>query len=396
MYHKENKDYADLIWEDLQYQIDNRQSKVRRHEIMPYSRLKFINKGDIYQVYGKPIPDTSITDEIKKSKAYKMYFKYFTGLIPLKRGRGRGAQEGKTTVTPQKPTKPKKKSSKKKQVLRDESDESEGEPANRLTGRKKRKPRALEIDTQKAVKASQRECKIQHHELALRQRFLMRQKKNLKLILMITESIDEESEEEVNENDSDDDNDDDDEDDDKSTNIEQTDDDNTTTYAEDQVIGETQTEIAKEAEHEKSVEELKRDDQVTNAQPKDDQVRNLDSLTHKDKPEVLQSTSSHSLSSSFSHKFLVKSPNASLIGTIPENAIAEINSLLDIQIQHEVPNVMQEPYLAVKVLVILESTQAPPPPPPPPPLITAIEIPATQVSNSKALKSVVQRFTDLE
>ncbi|GJT96370.1 hypothetical protein Tco_1091888 [Tanacetum coccineum] len=35
-------------------------------------RLKFINKGDIYQVYGKPIPDTWITNEIKKSKAYKI------------------------------------------------------------------------------------------------------------------------------------------------------------------------------------------------------------------------------------------------------------------------------------------------------------------------------------
>ncbi|GKC51894.1 hypothetical protein Tco_1074639 [Tanacetum coccineum] len=56
-------------------------------------RLKFIDKGDIYQVYGKPILDTWITDEIKKSKAYKMYFKYSTSLIPLKNGRGRATQE---------------------------------------------------------------------------------------------------------------------------------------------------------------------------------------------------------------------------------------------------------------------------------------------------------------
>ncbi|GJT60295.1 hypothetical protein Tco_1003828 [Tanacetum coccineum] len=44
-----------------------------------------------------------------------MYFKYSTGLIPLKKGRGKEAKEGKKTVTPQKPTKPKKKPSKKKQ-----------------------------------------------------------------------------------------------------------------------------------------------------------------------------------------------------------------------------------------------------------------------------------------
>ncbi|GKG19683.1 hypothetical protein Tco_0376782, partial [Tanacetum coccineum] len=36
IFYKENVDYAALIWEDLQYQINNRQSKVRRCEIMPY------------------------------------------------------------------------------------------------------------------------------------------------------------------------------------------------------------------------------------------------------------------------------------------------------------------------------------------------------------------------
>ncbi|GKE99098.1 hypothetical protein Tco_0022449 [Tanacetum coccineum] len=65
-------------------------------------RLKFINKGDLYQ----------------------MYFKNSTGLIPPKKNRGRVVKEGKTTVTPEKPSKQKKKPSKKKQVLCDESDES--------------------------------------------------------------------------------------------------------------------------------------------------------------------------------------------------------------------------------------------------------------------------------
>nr|GEV57185.1 hypothetical protein [Tanacetum cinerariifolium] len=55
-------------------------------------RLKFINKGDLYQVYGKPIPYTWITDEINKSKAYQMYFKYFC-LIPPKKRRGRAVKE---------------------------------------------------------------------------------------------------------------------------------------------------------------------------------------------------------------------------------------------------------------------------------------------------------------
>nr|GEV41963.1 hypothetical protein [Tanacetum cinerariifolium] len=107
--------------EDFQYQIDYHKSKVRRREIIPYprftkaiihyfmtkhksistrqgalyhtvddemlDRLKFIKKGDMLQLYGKPIPDTWITNEIKKSKEYNMYFKYSTVLIPPKKGR---------------------------------------------------------------------------------------------------------------------------------------------------------------------------------------------------------------------------------------------------------------------------------------------------------------------
>ncbi|GKB13809.1 hypothetical protein Tco_0847732 [Tanacetum coccineum] len=65
-------------------------------------------------------------------------------------------------------------------------------------------------------------------------------------------------------------------------------------------------------------------------------------------PSLLQSTSSHSVSSNFGNQF-INSPNVSLIGTIPENAKAEIKFLLDIQIQQDVPNIQQEPFHAVKV-----------------------------------------------
>ncbi|GKD67721.1 hypothetical protein Tco_1321811 [Tanacetum coccineum] len=102
-YNNANVDYAAIIWEDLQYQTDYRQTKVRRREIMPYprftkaiiqyfmsqhksiskregspyhtidddgllDRLKFISKGTKYQVYRKPIPDSLITNDIKKSR----------------------------------------------------------------------------------------------------------------------------------------------------------------------------------------------------------------------------------------------------------------------------------------------------------------------------------------
>ncbi|GKC98774.1 hypothetical protein Tco_1169049 [Tanacetum coccineum] len=64
-------------------------------------------KGVIDDLFKGKLTDTWITDEIKKYEAYKMHFKYSTGLIPLKKGRG--------------------------------------EPQNRLTGKKKRTPRAVVI-----------------------------------------------------------------------------------------------------------------------------------------------------------------------------------------------------------------------------------------------------------
>ncbi|GKE37253.1 hypothetical protein Tco_1460658 [Tanacetum coccineum] len=100
-----------------------------------------------------------------------MYFKYSTGLIPPKKGRGKGAQGTKATDGAPKQTNIvhkkttdafKKKQPKRKLVLHDES---EGEPQNRRTGRRKRTPKAiviqeppsvpLEIDTQRAVKANE-------------------------------------------------------------------------------------------------------------------------------------------------------------------------------------------------------------------------------------------------
>ncbi|GKE24583.1 hypothetical protein Tco_1436095, partial [Tanacetum coccineum] len=73
----------------------------------------------------------------------------------------------------------------------------------------------------------------------------------------------------------------------------------------------------------------------------------------------------------------------------------EINSLLDVQIQQDVPNIQQEPYYPIKVSVIPKTTQPPPSTLPAPPL-PATEIQSTQVPNTKAVKSVVERFTALE
>ncbi|GKE38424.1 hypothetical protein Tco_1461829 [Tanacetum coccineum] len=126
MFHGKNVDYAELIWEDFQYQIDYRQSKFRRREIMPYprftniiinyflslhksipkglssglntikddgviQRLMFVNKGEDFQEYGRAILDTMLIDEIKQSEAYKEFIAYSTGSIPRKKTRGKGS-----------------------------------------------------------------------------------------------------------------------------------------------------------------------------------------------------------------------------------------------------------------------------------------------------------------
>ncbi|GJZ92558.1 hypothetical protein Tco_0664623 [Tanacetum coccineum] len=284
----------------------------------------------------------------------------------------------------------KKKQSKRKLVLHDESDESEGEPSNRPTGIKKRKPKAVviqeppsvpvkktpessrklkgikllsdasqfKIDTHRAIKASKRESIFQHQTggssegAGLRPEVsdeLTRNFANLdegagtspeeyllaykdekpKDILWYSTNKDE--------SDNDDDNEEDESDDDASIVIKKFDNERTDTNVEDQDDGELKAE-----------EEQKEDDQAG-----DEQVVVPVSTTQKEKPYLLQSTSSHSVSSNF------------------------------------------EPFHVVKLSVIPETTQQPPSTPPTPPL-TATKIPSTQVSNSEVVNSVVQIFTKLE
>ncbi|GKA68542.1 hypothetical protein Tco_0768459 [Tanacetum coccineum] len=122
IYDKANVDYVALIWEDLQYQINNGQSKVRNY--------------------------TLITNDIKNFEAYKTFIGLSTGLIPPKIGRGKGAQGTKATVIPKKATSASKKKKQKKKVticIELLSDATQ-----------------LEIDIQKAIKASRCESRFKH------------------------------------------------------------------------------------------------------------------------------------------------------------------------------------------------------------------------------------------
>ncbi|GKA37750.1 hypothetical protein Tco_0724315 [Tanacetum coccineum] len=65
-------------------------------------RLKFVSKGEDYQVYGIAIPDTMLIDEITNSEHYQTFLALSTDLIPLKKSRGKGSKGKKAAVTPKK------------------------------------------------------------------------------------------------------------------------------------------------------------------------------------------------------------------------------------------------------------------------------------------------------
>ncbi|GKF70843.1 hypothetical protein Tco_0203900 [Tanacetum coccineum] len=122
MFHKENFDLVALLWEDFMFKADNRDIIPERKENMPYLRftkviinhfiskdktismrnriylhiirddsllgtLKYVSKTKDYQKYGALIPEQMINQEIKDSKAYKIYLAFATGKATPKKAR---------------------------------------------------------------------------------------------------------------------------------------------------------------------------------------------------------------------------------------------------------------------------------------------------------------------
>ncbi|GKE43807.1 hypothetical protein Tco_1471091, partial [Tanacetum coccineum] len=143
----------------------------------------------------------------------------------------------------------------------------------------------------------------------------------------------------------------DDDEDDKSIDIEKTDDDEETD--DEFVHGDeyVHDDVDKEMKDAEDAETGKDDEEITDAEK-----------TEVTKGELEQAiklpliSSSLSVSSGFGNQFLNLSSDTSLIGTIKESADTEINSLLDIQIQQEVPHIQSPSILIVPVLVIPDPT----------------------------------------
>ncbi|GJS76576.1 retrovirus-related pol polyprotein from transposon TNT 1-94 [Tanacetum coccineum] len=83
------------------------------------SRLKFVKIREDYQEYDLPIPNMMLNDTIKQSESYQMFLKYSTGQITPKKSRGKGSQRKKTVDTPGADV--------------DVSEESDSEPARKRT-----------------------------------------------------------------------------------------------------------------------------------------------------------------------------------------------------------------------------------------------------------------------
>ncbi|GJR28450.1 hypothetical protein Tco_1104682 [Tanacetum coccineum] len=153
MYHKANVDYATMLWEDLKYQIDYRQTKVKRRELMPYPRF---TKVTIQYFMSKH-------NSISKREGSKYHITEQDGLLE----RLKFISKVKKDIT-EEPTKTKKQPLKKKLQLQDESSESEGEPEHRpysgkLKGIELLSEVALfDLDTKRAIKESQRERRTKH------------------------------------------------------------------------------------------------------------------------------------------------------------------------------------------------------------------------------------------
>ncbi|GJZ03007.1 hypothetical protein Tco_0520968 [Tanacetum coccineum] len=428
--------------------------------------MKFISKYEIRQVYGKLIPDVLVSKEMLESKAYKTYLNYATGKVIPKEARKRKKAHMKETsliaddnIIPDDPDAAFELA---KSISRTEAKEQELARLTSVTIRdtltvaKKKTPKhslklkgmemlsdatILEEDTRKAIQSNKlkRQDKDTNEEAGSKPEVLDVSK---------AMSSDQESENESwgdSEDDDDDDHKSDDErtktNDDKSINLNKIDDEEEAQEDEfvhtpdDYVPTDDETQDVDDEEYEEYVhinEELygdvnveikddepadkdKGDEEMTNAE-KDEvpTTTTVAPITQKEKTEPPLSSSSHSVSSNYGSIFL----NLDNI----YYAKTEIMSMLDVQVQQEIPKIQSSSLLTVPVSVIHEptvlssipeiviaspATTIPPPIPPfiphaqqstpiPTPTTTKATTSTPAIPESETLSAIHLRVSDLE
>nr|GEY11972.1 hypothetical protein [Tanacetum cinerariifolium] len=90
MYYQKNVDYMELLWEDFIYQIDNhgykKEEKMMHNSNDNYliNTLRFVPRKEASQKYGAVLPECLTSPQMKESKAYKTYIGYDIGTVPPK------------------------------------------------------------------------------------------------------------------------------------------------------------------------------------------------------------------------------------------------------------------------------------------------------------------------
>ncbi|GJV69197.1 hypothetical protein Tco_1484706 [Tanacetum coccineum] len=316
-------------------------------------RLKFVTKNEDNQVYGKTIPDNMVSKEIKESPPYKTYFAYATGLaIPKK------ARKGSKAASQQ-----------KKASSVTASDDSEPKPAKKPTGR--RKPAGVVTKDTPDVSKKKTPVQTQKHkgmemlsdaggssDGVGSQPEVPNEPKGTSVdtsegagskpeVLDVTESDDEKSidlnkvdnEEETQE----------DEfvhtPDDYLPTDDKTQDVDDEKY--DRINKEMYDDVNVELKYAKLANEGKRDEEMTDAEKHEAQETTTAApATQKEKIDVPPSSSSKSVSSNYSSIFL-NLDNISSVET-------EIISMLDVQVQQEIPSNQSSSLLIVPVSIIPE------------------------------------------
>nr|GEW59694.1 nucleotide-binding alpha-beta plait domain-containing protein [Tanacetum cinerariifolium] len=85
MYHKKNVDYVYLLWEDMVYQVENKNSKNNNDIDDPmFNTIRVISRHQDSQVYGPILPAELTNQDMLDSKAYKEYYAVASGAEPPK------------------------------------------------------------------------------------------------------------------------------------------------------------------------------------------------------------------------------------------------------------------------------------------------------------------------
>ncbi|GJR77878.1 hypothetical protein Tco_0090243 [Tanacetum coccineum] len=70
LYHQKKVDYVYLLWEDLVFQIENKESRKTKYIFIP--------QHEVVQKYGAVLPDNLTTQAMKESEAYNTYYAFAT------------------------------------------------------------------------------------------------------------------------------------------------------------------------------------------------------------------------------------------------------------------------------------------------------------------------------